>query len=512
MNEPVHTASLLSLTAPARKSQPVPPAEEGFHDRLDAASSEPATPKRPARGDVRTNEPEPSGAKAAPGEQDPKAPASNEEATAADQQSPASEVEAPPTGEADTREQTHEPSVLLNPLEVEEPMAAAEHASQVETEVAVSSGESPIDGPQVSATPEQVGPDPPNEELPVAGADIAATGEKQSGAQAAAILVADSGQTDGVADEQESQAEQATRQSGDPGLSEEQGESASGLSDKLETEESQPLTGHTPESSTPHEAAAVTAPAAAAQSGATGAKPATGDRKPEPQRSSEAVAEATEVVEHDPHGSTAAEPIINTETSIAADAAAPESAARVDSTAEAQVEPINVDGSGRQRAEQGPSTERAGEQRPVVDPARFVARVARAFEAADRRGGGPVEIRLSPPELGSMQLKLEVRDGALTATIETETQAARNALLDNLPALRERLAEQEIRVEKFDVDVRDEGRQSEAEAERDAARERDREARREARQEESAVAEETTSGTAVRSTIDFGDDRINLVA
>ncbi|CAN0353491.1 unnamed protein product, partial [Ectocarpus sp. 4 AP-2014] len=41
---------------------------------------------------------------------------------------------------------------------------------------------------------------------------------------------------------------------------------------------------------------------------------------------------------------------------------------------------------------------------PAVDPARFVTRVARAFDMAQERGGGPIEIRLSPPELGSLQV------------------------------------------------------------------------------------------------------------
>ena len=46
----------------------------------------------------------------------------------------------------------------------------------------------------------------------------------------------------------------------------------------------------------------------------------------------------------------------------------------------------------------------------------------------------------------------------MTAKIEAESTATRKILLDNLPALRERLAEQEIRIEKFEVDVRDQGR------------------------------------------------------
>ena len=97
----------------------------------------------------------------------------------------------------------------------------------------------------------------------------------------------------------------------------------------------------------------------------------------------------------------------------------------------------------------------AAAERPTIDPARFVSRVSRAIEFADQRGGGPVEMRLSPPELGSLQVKIQVKDGVMTAKMEVETPAARNALLDNLPALRDRLEQQQIRIDKFDVEVRD---------------------------------------------------------
>jgi len=85
---------------------------------------------------------------------------------------------------------------------------------------------------------------------------------------------------------------------------------------------------------------------------------------------------------------------------------------------------------------------------------RLVQRVARAFRAAQDRGGD-VRIRLSPPELGSLKIELRVDAGVMTARLEAETHVARNALLDNLPALRERLAEHNVRVEQFDVDVPD---------------------------------------------------------
>ena len=95
---------------------------------------------------------------------------------------------------------------------------------------------------------------------------------------------------------------------------------------------------------------------------------------------------------------------------------------------------------------------------PTADRARFVQRVAGAIRSAKDQDG-LIQLKLSPPELGSLRIEITVKQGALTAQLETETSAARNVILDNLPALRERLAEQEIRIEKFDVDVRDEGGQ-----------------------------------------------------
>jgi flagellar hook-length control protein FliK len=92
---------------------------------------------------------------------------------------------------------------------------------------------------------------------------------------------------------------------------------------------------------------------------------------------------------------------------------------------------------------------------PRIDATRFVGRVAKAVQTAQDRGG-LVQLRLSPPELGSLRLELAMQNGVMTASVETETPAARQVLLDHLPALRERLAEQNIRIERFDVDVRQE--------------------------------------------------------
>ena len=84
--------------------------------------------------------------------------------------------------------------------------------------------------------------------------------------------------------------------------------------------------------------------------------------------------------------------------------------------------------------------------------ARFIQRVAGAVRIAVQRGGH-LRLRLSPPELGSLRLDVTLKNGALEAHIRAETSTARSLLLDSLPVLRDRLAAQGIRVERFDVDL-----------------------------------------------------------
>src|SRR5262249_57309860 len=100
---------------------------------------------------------------------------------------------------------------------------------------------------------------------------------------------------------------------------------------------------------------------------------------------------------------------------------------------------------------------------PQVDPSRFIGRVAKAFQTAQDRGG-TLQLRLSPPELGALRIELNVKDGVMSASLQTENANARKLLLDHLPALRDRLAEQNIRVDRFDVDVRQDGSGAQADA------------------------------------------------
>jgi flagellar hook-length control protein FliK len=100
----------------------------------------------------------------------------------------------------------------------------------------------------------------------------------------------------------------------------------------------------------------------------------------------------------------------------------------------------------------GSEQTQAGKPLSEADQARFVQRVARAFQTAASQDG-ELRLRLSPPELGSLRLEVKVLGGVMSARIEAETQTARTLLLENLPVLRERLAEQNIRIEQFDIDL-----------------------------------------------------------
>ena len=85
------------------------------------------------------------------------------------------------------------------------------------------------------------------------------------------------------------------------------------------------------------------------------------------------------------------------------------------------------------------------------DNARFVQRVQQAFQSVGDQGGS-IRLRLSPPDLGTMQIDISVQKGQLTASVQTDTAQARNLMLDNLPALCESLAQHNIKIETFNVE------------------------------------------------------------
>lgn len=95
------------------------------------------------------------------------------------------------------------------------------------------------------------------------------------------------------------------------------------------------------------------------------------------------------------------------------------------------------------------------EQKPAVDQRqqiRLIQRVARGFERLSAEGGN-IRLRLHPPELGSLAMTVRVEGRNLSAEITTETAQARQTLVENLPQLKQQLAESGITIERFDVRV-----------------------------------------------------------
>ena len=145
----------------------------------------------------------------------------------------------------------------------------------------------------------------------------------------------------------------------------------------------------------------------------------------------------------------------------------------------------------------------------TVDRARFIQRVYRALHVAHERGG-EIRLRLSPPELGNLTLELKLQDGGMRAHIQAESATARSLLLENLSVLKERLAAQDIHVERFDVDLMErhsrqspDGQSPDAEAGRTSRRPGNRSA--------SEAASTTTDNAARPSRPQLSNGKLNVV-
>ncbi len=85
---------------------------------------------------------------------------------------------------------------------------------------------------------------------------------------------------------------------------------------------------------------------------------------------------------------------------------------------------------------------------------RLIQRVSRSFSRLTPTGG-EISLRLHPPQLGSLAVKVQMEGSSLSARLSTETEAAREIIMESLPVLRKRLAEQGIEVTQMHVDVSD---------------------------------------------------------
>jgi flagellar hook-length control protein FliK len=93
-----------------------------------------------------------------------------------------------------------------------------------------------------------------------------------------------------------------------------------------------------------------------------------------------------------------------------------------------------------------------GGVKPAVEP---VLDQVMSGVLTSHRGGQEVRLRLNPPELGALLIDVAVKDGVVTARLETTQAGTQQLLSDNLSQLRDALAQQGLVVEKIDVSMGD---------------------------------------------------------
>jgi len=107
------------------------------------------------------------------------------------------------------------------------------------------------------------------------------------------------------------------------------------------------------------------------------------------------------------------------------------------------------------RSDQGRSEvarSNSGTQITAYQEGKLVQRVMRGIEQL-ANGGGQVRLRLHPPELGALQMSLRMEGGQVFAKLEVENTTARDALLNNVQTLKDRMADQGMKVASFEVTV-----------------------------------------------------------
>lgn len=111
---------------------------------------------------------------------------------------------------------------------------------------------------------------------------------------------------------------------------------------------------------------------------------------------------------------------------------------------------------------EGPADRRAAASPPAAshrtplrdaDPQNevFSAQVGRGLAAVLRQGGGSVLLRLQPDALGELKVRLDLKDGVVTAKFEASSDQARRLLDAGLPELKAALEARGLAVERLEV-------------------------------------------------------------
>ena len=85
-----------------------------------------------------------------------------------------------------------------------------------------------------------------------------------------------------------------------------------------------------------------------------------------------------------------------------------------------------------------------------ADPA-FNAAVQRGLAAAVRQQGGTLTIKLDPPTLGKLTIRMTIDQGKVEASFDAQTAQARDLLIENASTLRAQLRSRGLTVERLEV-------------------------------------------------------------
>lgn len=90
----------------------------------------------------------------------------------------------------------------------------------------------------------------------------------------------------------------------------------------------------------------------------------------------------------------------------------------------------------------------------MLDQMQNIERLTEAMKMANRGGVKNLTLQLSPPELGKVMLRVEARDGVVSAFLRVEKPEAASQLAGNLNQLRENLKAQGIELGELDIQQR----------------------------------------------------------
>ncbi|NVL91053.1 MAG: flagellar hook-length control protein FliK [Desulfobacterales bacterium] len=118
-------------------------------------------------------------------------------------------------------------------------------------------------------------------------------------------------------------------------------------------------------------------------------------------------------------------------------------------------------------ADRGPAPDAIPRQGSRPLPVYVVNQVSRQISLSLKRGDNHIRLQLRPPQLGAIQIDMNMKDSVLKIGMATEHNAVKEFLISNIQELRESLLQQGVKLERVDIQVNCNLDQSMAQAQRD---------------------------------------------